>query len=75
VGLPIDRGDHGTEPAVGGSYVPLPFYGTGRRVRSVMIELRRDLYMEETTGDPHAGFERIRCLVGTLIEAAVAARA
>lgn len=33
-----------------GTYVPLPFFHQDRRVASVMIEIRRDLYMDESTG-------------------------
>lgn len=57
-----------------GTFVPLPHYRADPRVASVMIELRRDLYMNETTGNPHAGFDRTKDLVSTLIEAAVAAQ-
>ncbi len=35
-----------------GSYVPLAHWGTTRAVSSMMIEIRRDLYMDEATGAP-----------------------
>lgn len=38
------------EPFIG-TYVPLQQYGTDQRVHSVMIEIRRDLYMDEATGE------------------------
>ncbi len=38
------------EPFIG-TYVPLEQYGTDQRVKSVMIEIRRDLYMDEMTGE------------------------
>lgn len=39
-----------------GTIVPLRFLGRDARVLSLMIELRRDLYMDEETGDRLAGF-------------------
>jgi N-formylglutamate deformylase len=39
------------EPFVG-TYVPLAHWGTARNVSSMMIEIRRDLYMDELTGTP-----------------------
>jgi predicted N-formylglutamate amidohydrolase len=36
-----------------GTYVPLEQFGTDQRVHSVMIEIRRDLYMDEATGEPN----------------------
>jgi len=35
-----------------GTYVPLAHYGVDTRVRSVMLEVRRDLYMDEESGEP-----------------------
>lgn len=34
-----------------GTYVPLKHYGSDTRVNSVMFEIRRDMYMDEITGD------------------------
>jgi N-formylglutamate deformylase len=42
-----------------GTYVPLAHLGRDRRVRSVMLELRRDTHVDETTGEPHDGYPRI----------------
>jgi N-formylglutamate deformylase len=39
-----------------GALVPLPYLGNDRRVHAVMIELRRDLYMDEESGGRLAGF-------------------
>lgn len=35
-----------------GTYVPLAHYGADHRVRSIMLEVRRDLYMDEASGEP-----------------------
>jgi N-formylglutamate amidohydrolase len=32
-------------------------------VQSLMIEVRRDLYMDETTGERHGGFARIQSVL------------
>jgi N-formylglutamate deformylase len=50
-----------------GALVPLKYYGLDDRVSAVMIEVRRDLYMNELTGGPLARFPDIaqllrRCL-------------
>jgi N-formylglutamate amidohydrolase len=42
-----------------GSYVPLRHYGSDVRVRSVMVEVRRDLYLDELTGELHDGFDEV----------------
>lgn len=36
----------------GGTMVPLPWYGRDPRVTSVMLEVRRRTYMDESTGEP-----------------------
>jgi N-formylglutamate amidohydrolase len=52
-----------------GSIVPMAHYLTNRRVRSVMIEVNRRLYLDEKTGAKSASFETCRLSVGRLIEA------
>lgn len=42
------------EPFIG-TYVPLVHYGADHRVRSIMLEVRRDLYMDEASGEPVDG--------------------
>ena len=39
-----------------GSLVPMRYYQTNRNVWSIMVEFRRDLYMDERTGQRTAGF-------------------
>ena len=39
-----------------GALVPLKFYQKNRAISSIMIEVRRDLYMNEATGDRQPGF-------------------
>lgn len=50
-----------------GALVPVKYYGEDERVSAVMIEVRRDLYIDETTGAPLPSFTDIvklirRCL-------------
>lgn len=42
-----------------GALVPLRFYRRDTRVRSLMVEVRRDLYMDEATGEKLPGFEDV----------------
>ena len=50
-----------------GTYVPLEWYGTDPRVSSIMIELRRDTYMDECAMTPTAGLHQIALRLGHLI--------
>ena len=50
-----------------GSLVPYTYYKKDARVRSVMIELRRDLYMDEQTGEKLKRFEEIKTYLGEII--------
>jgi N-formylglutamate amidohydrolase len=50
-----------------GSLVPGRFYRADVRVTSVMIEVRRDLYMDEQSGHRAAGFTRIRELMAEFV--------
>lgn len=54
-----------------GCYVPLKHYRRDASVAAVMIEVRRDLYMNEETGELGPGFEETKGTVGALIEAAL----
>ena len=51
----VDVTDHGFRVGMNrpfaGALVPNAYYGRDQRVQSVMIEVRRDLYMNERTGD------------------------
>ena len=39
-----------------GSLVPMRYYQTNRNVWSIMVEVRRDLYMDERTGLKNSSF-------------------
>ena len=43
-----------------GSIVPLKFYNKEIRVQSIMIEIRRDLYMDEKSGEKNYRFNKIK---------------
>jgi len=42
-----------------GAIVPMKFYGQDPRVASIMIEINRSLYMDETTGEKNVMFAKI----------------
>lgn len=49
-----------------GAIVPGAFYRADPRVSSLMIEVRRNLYMDEATGERAAGLRRIAALIDSL---------
>ncbi|MHB2165645.1 DUF3293 domain-containing protein [Alsobacter sp. R-9] len=58
-----------------GALVPAAFHRTDPRVQSLMIEVRRDLYMDEASGAKHDGFAGVRSGLAVIIEAAANAAA
>lgn len=56
-----------------GSLVPARFHGREPRVRSLMIEVRRDLYMDEATGEKSARFGDVAALITSLLASAAMA--
>ena len=54
-----------------GTFVPTRFLGDAR-VTSVMLEIRRDTCVDETTGEPHDGLARMRTLVEQVVERLIA---
>ena len=50
-----------------GTFVPSGFYGREPRVRSVMIEVNRRLYMDEATGDQLPGFDDVAATITDVV--------
>jgi N-formylglutamate amidohydrolase len=55
-----------------GALVPMRFYQTDLRVRAIMIEVRRDLYMDERSGARLPRFDEVRERVAGAVKAIVA---
>ncbi len=53
-----------------GSLVPLAWYGTDRRVSSVMLETRRGLYCDETSGAALPAFDAVAARICRALNAA-----
>jgi N-formylglutamate deformylase len=51
-----------------GAIVPMKFYQTEKRVQSIMIEIRRDLYMNEATGQKIENFSEVKKCTTEVIE-------
>lgn len=51
-----------------GAYVPLAYYGKDPRVRSVLIEVRRDLYMDEASGATSSRFATTQALLAKMLD-------
>ena len=53
----------GVDVPFSGAIVPNRFFGKEPRVQSVMIEVRRDLYMDQRSGERHDGFGRMQAML------------
>jgi N-formylglutamate deformylase len=67
--------EHGLEVAFdtpfAGTYVPLDRYRSDPRVTAVMLEIRRDTYLDEATAAPHGGEVAVRSFVDAVVAAVV----
>ncbi len=61
-------GDVGLDSPFGGTYVPLRHYGTDTRVRSLMLEVRRDLLSHSPRVADDAGIDRLATGVAALVD-------
>jgi len=52
-----------------GSYVPVGYYRSARRIHSLMIEVKRSLYMDEALGVKSVDYSRFSHVLGRLIRA------
>ncbi|PSM43200.1 N-formylglutamate amidohydrolase [Streptomyces dioscori] len=60
-------GGTGTDSPFAGTYVPLKYHGTDRRVSALMIEIRRDVYMTEPGGPAGPGLARVAAALAELV--------
>ncbi|MFE7773525.1 N-formylglutamate amidohydrolase [Streptomyces sp. NPDC057445] len=62
-------GGTGINSPFAGTYVPLEYYGKDRRVSALMIEIRRDVYMEEPGGPAGTGLTALATALADLVGA------
>lgn len=58
----------GVDIPFSGALVPNAYYAKDERVRSVMIEVRKDLYMDEATGMRSSNFDKVRADIALVME-------
>ena len=49
------------------SFNPLSYYRKSNSLQSIMIEVRRDLYMDESTGDKSPLFDQMRARLRSVL--------
>ncbi len=63
-----DFGGTGIDSPFAGTYVPLAHYGKDPRVSALMIEIRRDVYMQEPGGPTGPGFAPLAAALAALVD-------
>ncbi|KAA0940250.1 N-formylglutamate amidohydrolase [Streptomyces apricus] len=63
-----DFGGTAVDSPFAGTYVPLKHYGTDRRVDALMIEIRRDVYMQEPGGPSGPGLDAVAEALANLVD-------
>lgn len=58
---------HARNTPFAGCYVPLSMFGRDRRVLSVMLEVRRDVYLDEASALPTEGETRVAGLLAAVV--------
>lgn len=53
-----------------GTYVPLTYLNDDKKVSSIMVEVNRSLYMDETTGDRSGRFSQTKEIIADLLRVA-----
>ncbi|MFF0447930.1 N-formylglutamate amidohydrolase [Streptomyces sp. NPDC004609] len=61
-------GGTGVDSPFTGTYVPLEFYGEDARVGALMVEIRRDVYMEEPGGPSGPGLDALAGALAALVD-------
>ncbi|MGW0120621.1 N-formylglutamate amidohydrolase [Streptomyces sp. NPDC003327] len=63
-------GGTGLDSPFAGAYVPLRYYGEDARVGALMVEIRRDRYMDEPGGPAGPGLGALAAALAELVDAA-----
>ena len=63
----------GVNTPFSGTLVPIKHYRQDKRVTSVMIEVRRDLYLDEKAGEPSANLSRLSNIIRHCLDSSIRA--
>lgn len=64
-------GDSVVNEPFAGAYVPTRWHVLDRRVSAIMLEIRRDAYMNEVTGEPTTGIDEVSAATARFLNATI----